>query len=513
MTTLKIDQQLLNLDGLRAIWAAPAKIELGADAKARVNRAQRCVDQVVDEGRTVYGVNTGFGLLANVHIERQELSNLQENLIRSHAVGVGEALDEATVRLILALKIYSLARGHSGVHLETVDRLLRLFNAEAYPVIPAQGSVGASGDLAPLAHMSLTLIGEGQLNYRGEVRPAIEVLGQLGLQPLKLAPKEGLALLNGTQVSTAITLAAGFRTERLLAAGLVAGALSVDAVRGSDTPFDTRIQDLRAHPGQHAVATCLRRLMEGSQIRESHRDCKRVQDPYSIRCQPQVTGACLDALWHTMAVLETEANSVSDNPLIFPDTGEVLSGGNFHAEPVAMAADYLALAIAETASISERRIALLIDPHLSELPPFLVEHSGINSGFMIAHVTAAALASDNKALAHPASVDSLPTSANQEDHVSMATNGGLRLHRMLDNSVAVVAIELIAAAQGVEFRRPLRSSKSLESVISHLRAHVPHYDADRSLAPDIEKIQRQIGAGYFVPLAKEIFRSSCRGLP
>ena len=387
-----------------------------------------------------------------------------------------------------------------------VEMLCALVNAEIYPRIPSRGSVGASGDLAPLAHMAGALIGIGEVRVNGNLVPAAIALREAGLEPLRLAPPEGLALLNGTQVSTALALAAVFRAENDLSAALVAGAMSSDAVKGSDTPVDRRIQSVRGHGGQIAVAGVLRELMHDSEIRASHEDCERVQDPDSIRCQPQVVGACLDVLRHVCAVLETEANAVTDNPLIFADSKTVLSGGNFHAEPVAFAADYLALAISEIGALSERRIALLIDPHLSELPPFLVSESGLNSGFMVAQVTAAALASENKSHAHPASVDSMPTSANQEDHVSMATYAARRLHTMLDNVADIVAIELLAAAQGVEFRE-YKSSPALQDVVAAIRELSPFYNEDRSLSPDIRRIAATIDNGDFCRYAASILPS------
>ncbi len=451
---LLIDNQLVTLAELRKAWRAPLTVGLGNEARRRVAESQELIDDVVAHGDTVYGVNTGFGQLASVRIDDEELAHLQENLVRSHAVGVGEDLDDDIVRLAMLMKVIALAEGFSGVRLELVETLCALINAEIYPRIPSRGSVGASGDLAPLAHMAGALIGIGEVRVNGNLVPAPIALRNAGIEPVRLAPKEGLALLNGTQVSTALALAAVFRTENLLSAALVAGAMSSDAIMGSDTPFDRRIQNVRGHGGQIAVAGVLRELMHGSEIRASHEDCERVQDPYSIRCQPQVVGACLDVLRHVCGVLETEANAVTDNPLVFADSKAVLSGGNFHAEPVALASDYLALAIAEIGSLSERRIALLIDGHLSGLPAFLVETGGLNSGFMMAQVTAAALASENKSHAHPASVDSIPTSANQEDHVSMATYAARRLHTMLDNVADIVAIELLAAAQGSGSERP-----------------------------------------------------------
>jgi len=504
---LTIDKQLVTLAELRQAWREPVTVNLGIDARRAIAESSEFIGDVVAGGAEIYGVNTGFGQLARVHISDDELVQLQENLVQSHSVGVGEDLGDDIVRLIMLLKVIALAEGFSGVRLELVDKLCALINHEVYPRIPCKGSVGASGDLAPLAHMSGVLIGTGEARVNGELVPAAEALAHAGIEPIRLAPKEGLALLNGTQVSTALALAAVFRSENLLAAALVAGAMSADAVKGSDTPFDRRIQSVRGHGGQIAVAGVLRQLMHDSEIRASHIACEHVQDPYSIRCQPQVVGACLDVLRHVCSVLETEANAVTDNPLVFTESKSVLSGGNFHAEPVALAADYLALAIAEIGALSERRIALLIDDHLSGLPAFLVEEGGLNSGFMMAQVTAAALASENKSLAHPASVDSIPTSANQEDHVSMATFAARRLHMMLANSEDIVAIELLAAAQGVEFHRPQKSSPALEEAITALRAVSERYTEDRSLSRDIARVAALIDAGDFCQHAASVLPS------
>ncbi|MBV8167024.1 MAG: histidine ammonia-lyase, partial [Alphaproteobacteria bacterium] len=436
------------------------------------------------------------------------LATLQTNIVLSHAAGTGPPLDDATVRLVLALKIASLARGHSGVRAEVIDLLVALYNRAIHPIIPSKGSVGASGDLAPLAHLSLTLLGIGDVSVDGRTVSAAEALDQAGLQPLTLAPKEGLALLNGTQVSTALALVGLFAIEDLYAAAVVAGSLSVDAAAGSDTPFDPRIHALRGHAGQRDVAAHYAALLADSAIRRSHiENDPRVQDPYSLRCQPQVMGACLDHLRFTAGVFEIEANGVTDNPLIFPGSDEVLSGGNFHAEPVALAADTLALVAAEIGALSERRIALLIDTTLSGLPPFLVEHGGVNSGFMVAQVTAAALASENKTLAHPASVDSLPTSANQEDHVSMATFAARRLGDMAHNSAAIVAIELLAGAQGIDLRAPLTTAPRLQAARDLIRAQVAFYDHDRYFAPDIATVQRLIEAGAFHPFVAGLLPS------
>lgn len=507
---LDINTQHISLGELRHAWESPLQIRLGDAARSAVGESQAEVEKVLAGGETVYGVNTGFGQLAKVRISDTELTHLQENLIRSHAVGVGAPLPDSVVRLVMVMKVIALARGFSGVRPELIDALCALINHGIYPIIPAKGSVGASGDLAPLAHLAGVLIGIGEVRCNGASMSASAALELAGIAQLQLAPKEGLALLNGTQVSTALTLAALFRAEHVLSAAIVAGAMAADAIKGSDTPFDARIHAARGHSAQSAVAELLRDLMQGSEIRASHVDCKRVQDPYSIRCQPQVAGACLGVMQHVAQVLEIEANAVTDNPLVFADTGVILSGGNFHAEPVAFVADYLALSIAEIGALSERQIALLIDSNLSELPAFLVEDGGLNSGFMMAQVTAAALASENKTLAHPASVDSIPTSANQEDHVSMATFAGRRLHDMLDNVAYIVAIEMLAVAQGIEFHRPKKSSDPLESALQQVRALSEAYTSDRSLAADIEALAKEIDAGRFCRFARQILPSLLR---
>lgn len=492
---LEIGDQKLTLRILRDAWRSPVCLTIGDKARRRIEASQQKISDVLASGDQVYGVNTGFGLLANVRIGDDELGHLQENLICSHAVGVGNLLPDETVRLIMLMKVNALARGYSGVRPALVEAMCDLLSNEIYPAIPSQGSVGASGDLAPLAHMAGALIGFGDVRVGGQVMPAADALKNAGLSPVRLAPKEGLALLNGTQVSTAIALTAAFRTEHVFAAALIAGAMATDAIKGSDSPFDGRIQEIRGHHGQRDVAAMLRRFLDGSDIRASHVGCDRVQDPYSIRCQPQVDGACLDVLRHVCSVLEVEANAVTDNPLVFKDA--VLSGGNFHAEPVAFAADYLALSIAEIGSLSERRIALLVDPHMSGLPAFLVNESGLNSGFMMVQIVAASLASESKVLAHPASVDSIPTSANQEDHVSMATFAARRLHSMLDNVNNIVAIELLSAAQGIDFHHPRRSSEILEKAHKRIREISPRLDSDRSLKPDVDGVCALIESGHF----------------
>jgi histidine ammonia-lyase len=482
---IKLIPGSLSLADLRAIYSG-AEVALGEDCRAPVEAGNAVIRAIIARGEPVYGINTGFGRLASIRIADRDLETLQRNLVLSHAAGVGEPMAEAVVRLIIALKVASLAQGASGVRFAIIEQLLSFLSRALIPVIPSQGSVGASGDLAPLAHLAAALIGVGEIFVAGKPRPAHEALAEAGLAPLALGPKEGLALLNGTQVSTALALAGLFGAERLFKAALITGALSTDAAKGSDTPFDARIQKLRLHRGQIEVAAALRALLAGSAIRASHvANDDRVQDPYCLRCQPQVMGACLDLLRGAATTLVTEANGVSDNPLVFPETEEVISGGNFHAEPVAFAADMIAMALCEIGSLAERRVALLIDPALSRLPPFLAHEPGLNSGFMIAQVTAAALVSENKQRAYPASVDSIPTSANQEDHVSMAAHGARRLIAMAENGTNVIAIELLMAAQGCDFHAPLLSSARLERVRSALRARVPHLDADRPLAPDI----------------------------
>jgi histidine ammonia-lyase len=475
---------------LRRIHIGGVALSLDPSVAEGMRAAQATVQDIVGSDKVVYGINTGFGKLASTRISNVHLAELQRNLVLSHSVGTGEPLAPAIVRLVLATKVVSLARGHSGVRPELVDALLALFNAGVTPRIPARGSVGASGDLAPLAHLACVLIGEGEaVTADGKIVTGAEALAMVGLEPFVLGAKEGLALLNGTQVSTALALSGLFGAEDVFASALISGALSLEAIQGSVKPLDPRIHAARGHAGQIAVAAAVLALLDGSEIVPSHADCGRVQDPYSVRCIPQVMGACLDNLTHAARVLVIEANAASDNPLVFVETGEVISGGNFHAEPVAFVADILALAIAEIGAMAERRIALLVDSNLSGLPPFLVRDGGLNSGFMIAQVTAAALASENKSLAHPASVDSLPTSANQEDHVSMATYAARRLADMANNTAVVVGIEAMAAAQGIELNRPLRSSPLVEAEFDVIRARVAFLDRDRYLAPDLEAMR------------------------
>ncbi len=501
MTTLNLKPGQLTLADLRAAYQAPVHLTLDANAHEAIDASVACVNQIIAEGRTAYGINTGFGLLASTRIANDDLEKLQRSLVLSHAAGIGQPLDDALVRLIMLLKINSLARGFSGIRRQVIEALIALVNAEVYPHIPLKGSVGASGDLAPLAHMSLVLLGESQARHQGQWLPASEALAIAGLEPMTLAAKEGLALLNGTQVSTAYALRGLFEGEDLYAAASVCGALSVEALLGSRSPFDARIHAARGQRGQIDAAAAFRHLLgDSSEIGRSHAACDKVQDPYSLRCQPQVMGACLTQLRQAAEVLAVEANAVSDNPLVFAAESEVISGGNFHAEPVAMAADNIALAIAEIGSLSERRISLMMDKHMSQLPPFLVANGGVNSGFMIAQVTAAALASDNKALAHPHSVDSLPTSANQEDHVSMAPNAGKRLWDMAENTRGVLAVEWLGACQGLDFREGLKSTPALEQARQALRAKVPYYVEDRFFAPDIAAADELLAERVLTPL-------------
>ena len=494
-TTLTLHPGAVTLAQWRAIHDG-ARVRLDPASAAAVLRSAQTVADIVAKGAPVYGINTGFGKLASVRIEREDLETLQRNIVLSHAAGVGEPMPAPVVRLMMALKLASLAQGASGIRPRTLALLEAFLQHDFIPVIPCQGSVGASGDLAPLSHLASVMIGVGEAFVDGQRLPAAEALAKVGLAPLVLGAKEGLALLNGTQYSTAYALAGLFAIDTVFRAALVTGALSVEAAKGSDTPFDPRIHSIRGQRGQIATAAALRTLMQGSAIRESHRDNDvRVQDPYCLRCQPQVMGAAFDVMRQAATTLAIEANGVSDNPLVFTDTNEALSGGNFHAEPVAFAADMLAMAVCEIGSISERRTAMLVDPALSGLPAFLTPKPGLNSGFMIPQVTAAALVSENKQRAYPASVDSIPTSANQEDHVSMAAHGARRLMAMAENAANVIGIELLAAAQGCDFHAPLRSSNALEAVRQRLRAQVPTLEDDRYFHPDMVAATNLVRSG------------------
>jgi histidine ammonia-lyase len=491
----------LGLDAIDGWLAAPPPLRFDLDAGfwPRVDAAARLVAEAAAGEAPVYGVNTGFGKLARVRIPAADIAELQRRLVLSHMCGVGAPLDDRTVRLVLLLKAASLSLGRSGVRRATVEALLRLLAHDALPVVPGQGSVGASGDLAPLAHVAGALIGVGRIRLAGRETPAAEALAAIGLEPLTLGPKEGLALLNGTQVSTALAVTGLSKARLLFGAALVAGAMSTDAALGSDVPFDPRIQRARNQAGQAEAARSLAGLLAGSEIRASHLACERVQDPYSLRCQPQVMGAVADVFAESGAVLEREANGVSDNPLVFAEEGEILSGGNFHAEPVAFAADRVAAALAEIGNLAERRVALLTDPSQSSLPAFLTPNPGLNSGFMIPQVVAAALATENKHLAHPVAIDTVPTCANQEDHVSLATYAARRLHAMADNLARLLAVELLAAAQGVELRRPLRSSARLEEAVAAVREACPFLVNDRPLGEAIEAVAGMVMEGRFRP--------------
>jgi histidine ammonia-lyase len=484
----------ISLGQLRELWAgAPAR--LSDQSLGAIDSAAASVGRIVAGGKTVYGINTGFGLLAQTRIPANKLADLQRNLILSHSCGLGDALPRNTVRMMILLKLIGLGRGHSGVRRQVIEALQALLDADAMPIIPSQGSVGASGDLAPLAHLVAALMGEGKIDLAGEIVAAGDALQRLGREPLVLAPKEGLGLINGTQASTAIALDALFLGQRVFGAAVHAGALSVDALKGSIAPFDPRIHDLRGQPGQIAVAAQLHALLAGSEINVSHHDCGRVQDPYSFRCQPQVMGAALDLITNAARTLEIEANAVTDNPILFPDSDDVISGGNFHAQPVAFAADIIAMALCEVGSISERRTAVLVDPKMSGLPAFLTDDGGVNSGLMIPQVTAAALVSENKSLAFPASVDSIPTSAGQEDHVSMAPIAARKAVTIARNAAGVIAVELIAAAQGVDYHAPLKTSVKLQELHAQVRALSPHLDHDRYWADELAALQAAVLAG------------------
>ena len=486
---------------LERLYRDSPPVVLDRSCRAEVERAAAVVERAAAGDAAVYGVNTGFGKLAGTRISPEQTARLQRNLILSHNAGVGPDLPEPVVRLMMCLKLLSLGRGASGVQWAIVETLERMLAAGLTPAVPAQGSVGASGDLAPLAHLTAVMIGEGMAAWRGERLAGGAAMQLAGIEPVVLGAKEGLAMINGTQCSTALALAGLFDAKRLLRAALVTGALSVDATLGSDTPFDPAVSALRGHQAQIDVAAALRALLAGSEIRASHVDCTRVQDPYSVRCQPQVMGACLTLLRQAGSVLAIEAAAATDNPLVLTERGEILSGGNFHAEPVAFAADQIALAVSEIGALTERRLALLVDPAMSELPAFLTPEPGINSGFMAAEITAAALAAENRQRAAPASIDSLTTCANQEDHVSMATHGARRLGEMNDNLAKIVAIEWLAAAQGIRFREPLNTSPRLARAIDRLRAVVPPLEEDRYMAPDIEAAVGLVRAGALVEAA------------
>jgi histidine ammonia-lyase len=493
---LTVDCTPLSIDEVIDVACAGRAVTLGPQALEAMGRSRDIVDRVVENGDVVYGISTGFGKLADRVIPTESLAQLQRNLIMSHSVGVGPALDRDVVRAMLLLRVAALARGYSGIRPETVQSLVDLLNLDIVPFVPAKGSVGASGDLAPLAHLALALIGEGRVTVDGEEIPARVALERRGLKPCSLTAKEGLALINGTQLMTALGVLLVDGARNLLEVADIAGAMTLEAVRGTNRAFDARAAAARPHPGQVVAAAHLRRLTKGSEIMMSHRhDTHRVQDPYSLRCMPQVHGASRDAFSFITGVIETEINSATDNPLIFIDPDDIVSCGNFHGQPLAMALDFAAVALAELASISERRIEVMLDPNFSELPPFLTMRGGVDSGFMVSQYTAAALVSENKVLAHPASVDSIPTSANQEDHVSMGVTAGLKAREVQRNVEVVLAIELLAAAEGLDYRRPLQSSEALERVHELIRSEVPHLSEDRVMYPDIDAVTRMVRDG------------------
>lgn len=495
MTVLK--SGTLRLNDLRDYTAGGSEVTLAPHDRERMIRTRNIVERRIAAAIPTYGVNTGFGALSSHTIPREYLNDLQRRLILSNAAGTGELMHRDDVRRMMLLKAAALAQGWSGARPELAEALLALLNHDITPCVPSKGSVGASGDLAPLAHMGAAMIGTGDVLHRGRIVPAADALQAAGLEPFVLEAKEGLSLVNGTQASTALAVSGLFATEELFAAALIAGGLSVEAAYGQDMAFDARLHDARGQPGQIAVAGFLRSLLKGSDIRSKAHEQGRLQDPYCLRCQPQVMGACIDQLRHAAKVLAAEINAWTDNPLVDAESGDILYGGNFHAEPVGMAADTIAVALAEIGAMSERRIAMLTDPHHSRLPAFLVRETGLDSGFMVAQVTAAALASENKSLAHPATVDSIPTTANHEDFVSMATFAARRLGDMADNVAGIISIELLAACQGIEFRRPARSSPYLEEIHATIRRSVPAYDEDRFFAPDIAAMKELVVSGSF----------------
>ncbi|MGJ6126945.1 histidine ammonia-lyase [Mycolicibacterium sp. Y3] len=497
MSTITISGERLNLDQLRPVFHGPVRVELTDHALENIRRAHQVILDAIGRGDVVYGVNTGFGKLADRRISPDDLAELQRRSVLSHMVGVGDPLPDDIVRAILVVKLIGLARGHSGIRVEVATMLQALINADVLPVIPSQGSVGASGDLAPLAHMAGAMIGEGQVRIDGVTYDAVSGMARAGIAPLVLGPKEATALLNGVQASTAIALRGLLGAEAVFNAGLAAGALTLEATAGRQTVLDDRIQQVRGHDGQIRVATALRRLVDDSSVLDIEFDGRRLQDPYCLRCQPQVMGAALDLLAFAARTIEQEVNAVSDNPLMFPDDGVVLSGGNFHGQPIAYAADIIAMTVCEIGSISERRQAMLMDASMSGLAPFLVGNAGLNSGFIMAQVTSAALVAENRAKATPNSVDSIPTSAGQEDHVSMATHASLRLGAMVRNAGYVVAIELLSAAQGLDLRNGGHAAPANRPSYELVRSRAEFLQDDRIMAPEMESIAADVLAGAF----------------
>ena len=487
---IELDGASLTIEDLSLIATGARRVSLATSARPGMNAARSVVEKVISDGRIVYGVTTGFGVFSDVHISPDQSRELQRNLILSHCTGVGEPFSDEVVRVMMALRANALAKGYSGIRIEVVERILDMLDRGLLPLVPSQGSVGASGDLAPLSHLAAGLIGAGKIRYQGDVSKASEALERAGLEPVVLEAKEGLALINGTQAISAVGGLALGAALRLSDRSIGIAAMTLDALRGTDAAFDARLHDARPHPGQMHVAARMRELLAGSEIRDSHRDCSRVQDAYSLRCIPQVHGAVRDTLEFIRATFEIEINSATDNPLVFEAENDVISGGNFHGAPVAAACDYGSIAMTDLASISERRIERMVNPQLSELPAFLVEKGGLNSGLMIAQVTAAALVSECRTLSHPASVDSIPTSANKEDHVSMGPTAAWKFARIVDNVRSILAIEAICAAQAIEFRRPLRSSDAIERLHAEIRGVVDPLVGDRFLHDDIEAVRR-----------------------
>jgi histidine ammonia-lyase len=486
------------------------KVKLSEELKNKIDKARKLVDELDKGEKPIYGINTGFGFLARKKINKTQIEDLQVNLIRSHCTAVGEPYEERVVRGIMLLRALVMSKGYSGIRSEVVEFLLELLNRNIIPVIPSQGSVGASGDLAPLAHLAITLLGEGKVFYKGEIRDTIEVFNQENLKPVRLHSKEGLVLINGTQVMTSNGLIQLYRAKNILKAADIIMAMSLDALKGTLKAFDEKISLIRPHKGQITTSANIRKLLNGSEILKSHEDCNKVQDAYSLRCVPQVHGAIKDVVDYVERTLVVEMNSVTDNPLVFPNEGEIISGGNFHGEPIAFAMDFLGIALSEIASISERRIEQMVNPNSNDnLPAFLIKDEGVNSGFMIAHVTAASLTSENKVYAHPSSVDSIPTSANKEDHVSMGTIGSNKAKKIIDNVEKVIAIEYLTASQALDLRKPLKSSESIEKAKEILRREVPFLEKDGYLKPYIDKAVDIVSSGKLVEEIEKITEISC----
>lgn len=500
---LIIDDTPLTIDDVARVSRMRERVELSAEAIQKINASRVWVERILESEKAVYGINTGFGELSKIFISAEDRETLQRNLILSHCTGVGERLPEDAVRAAVLLRIKSLSMGFSGIRVLVVQKLVELLNKDIYPVIPCKGSVGASGDLAPLSHMAAVLMGEGYVVRDGIAVPSGPVLKEIGFEPIKLAGKEGLALINGTQIMTAIAALVCYDARKLMKVSDVASALSLEALRGTRTAFDPRIAMIRPHKGQTDTAKNILTLTENSEIIQSHANCDKVQDAYSIRCVSQVHGASKDALRRTLEAVDVEMNAVTDNPLVMADTGEIISGGNFHGQPIALVMDYLKIAISEIGNISERRINRLVDSNLSDLPAFLTAYPGVNSGYMIPQYTAASLVSENKVLAHPASVDSIPTSANQEDHVSMGTIAARQACEILENVKYIVAIELMVALQGIDFLAPLKPGEGTQAVHRYLRSIVPHLDEDRVLTPDISAIYQAITDGSLLEAAEQ----------